>query len=281
MVRIFCDSYSGNSLAAYTNSYILNGKVFVPLFGIPADEPALETYQNAMPGYEIIGVHHDSWYCYDALHCRTREMIDREMLLIQHRPLDSLVPSAPDFAVECLVRPYSGEALIPDETFLRYREAGTDPWTTVPLVAIGGDSLAGQIPTHPVGTVVEYYLGASDLSGRTETLPRTAPEGVFSFTVDSGLGFSGSAGPHVAGFSAVPNPFQTSVNLTFTLATEGTAVLSAFDLAGRSLMTTVYPCLASGSHTVVWDAEGFAPGVYMITVLFGGETRTLRAVRVH
>jgi agmatine/peptidylarginine deiminase len=280
VVRIYCDSYSGNSLAAYTNSYILNGKVFVPLFGIPADETALQTYQNAMPGYEIIGVHSDSWYYYDALHCRTREMIDREMLLIQHRPLDSLVPSTPAFSVECLVRPHSGEALIPDETFLRYREAGIDPWTTVPLVSIGGDSLAGLIPAHPDGTVVEYYLGASDMSGRTETLPRTAPGGFFTFEVDSGLGIEGSVMPQVAGFSAVPNPFRNEVNLTFTLSSQGTAEIAAYDLAGRSLMKRVYTCLSSGSHSFAWDAGGFAPGVYILSVSFSGETRTLRAVRV-
>ncbi|MFO7627255.1 MAG: agmatine deiminase family protein [Candidatus Fermentibacteraceae bacterium] len=280
VVRIYCDSYSGNSLAAYTNSYILNGKVFVPMFGIPADEPALQTYQNAMPGYEIIGVHYDSWYYYDALHCRTREMIDREMLLIQHRPLDSLLPYEPQFPVECLVRPYSGAALIPDETFLRYRVAGIDPWTTVPLVQIGGDSLTGQIPSHPVGTVVEYYLSVSDLSGRTETLPRTAPGGVFSFTVDTGLGLQGSSTPQVTGFSAVPNPFQTCVTLTFTLAVPGAVELSVYDLAGRTVMTTALPCMASGSHSLSWNAGGVAPGMYLVSVSFSGEIRTLRVVRV-
>lgn len=280
VVRIYCDSYSENSLAAYTNSYILNGKVFVPLFGIPADEPALQTYQNAMPGYEVIGVHYDSWYYYDALHCRAREMTDREMLLIQHRPLDSLLPSEPGFSVTCLVHPYSGAALIPDETFLRYRVAGIDSWTTVPLVPVGGDSLSGQIPAHPVGTEVEYYLSTSDLSGRTETLPRTAPGGLFSFTVDTGLGLEGSSTPQVTGFSAAPNPFQTGVTLTFTLAFPGAVELSVYDLAGRTVMKTALPCMASGIHSVNWDARGVTPGMYFVSVSFGGETRTLRVVRV-
>ncbi len=280
VVRIYCDSYTGNSLAAYTNSYILNEKVFVPLFGIPADEPALQVYQNAMPGYEIIGVHFEDWYYYDALHCRAREMTDREMLLIQHRPLDSIVPSAPSFSVECLVHPFSGASLIPAETLLRYRVAGIDPWTTVPLVPVGGDSLAGQIPDQPVGTVVEYYLSASDMSNRTETLPRTAPEGFYSFTVDPGLGLAGSPAPQVAGLSATPNPFQTGVTLTFTLASQGTVVLSAYDTAGRTVMRTVFPFMSGGSHSVCWDAGGVAPGMYMLSIGFGGETRTLRVVRV-
>ena len=254
--------------------------MFVPLFGIPADEASLQTYQNAMPGYEVIGVHHDSWYYYDALHCRAREMTDREMLLVQHRPLDPLLPSEPFFPVTCLVRPYSGAALIPDETFLRYRVAGIDQWTTVPLLPVGGDSLSGLIPAHPVGTEIEYYLSASDLSGRTETLPRTAPGGFFSFTVDTGLGLEGSSTVLVTGFSAVPNPFQTCVTLTFTLAFPGAVELNVYDLAGRAVMTTALPFMTSGIHSLNWDAQGVASGMYLARVSFGGETRTLRVVRV-
>ncbi len=66
VIRIQCGPYSGYETAAYTNSYILNTKVLVPLFGISTDPAALETYQEAMPGYEIIGVPYTEWYYYDA-----------------------------------------------------------------------------------------------------------------------------------------------------------------------------------------------------------------------
>ena len=42
-----------NPVAAYTNSYILNGKIFVPQYGID-DENALSVYQEAMPGYMLL-----------------------------------------------------------------------------------------------------------------------------------------------------------------------------------------------------------------------------------
>lgn len=280
VVRIFCDSYSGNSLAAYTNSYILNRKVFVPLFGISSDGPAIETYQNAMPGYQIIGIPCGSWYYYDALHCRTREMTDRQMLLVQHRPLDPLVPSEPQFTIECLVRPYSGAALVPEGTFLNYRISGEDPWVTAPLVPAGGDSLQGQIPGHPVGTVLEYYISASDLSGRTETLPRTAPEGFYSFAVESGLGMSGHSSALVTGFCAVPNPSRGAVTLSCSVASPGTVELAAYDITGREVMRTVRSIPDRGSHDLVWDAAVLAPGVYMLRLEAGGEIRTLRFVRV-
>jgi len=39
----------------YTNSLILNDKVLVPLKGTQWDDEAIDTYEQAMPGYEIIG----------------------------------------------------------------------------------------------------------------------------------------------------------------------------------------------------------------------------------
>ena len=77
--RIYCPEINGgwwelNSVAAYTNSLILNNKVLVPQYGIISDENALNIYQEAMPGYEVIGFNNDTgnpWYGEDALHFRT------------------------------------------------------------------------------------------------------------------------------------------------------------------------------------------------------------------
>lgn len=69
------------------------------------------------------------------------------------------------------------------------------------------------------------------------------------------------------------------MTLTITLASHGTVELSAYDLAGRTVMATVYSCLASGSHNVSRDAEGVAAGIYLLSLGFSGETRTLRVVR--
>jgi agmatine deiminase len=54
----------------YTNSLILNKKVFVPITGSPNDNAAIQVYQQAMPGYEIFGIMDNSWVNTDAIHCR-------------------------------------------------------------------------------------------------------------------------------------------------------------------------------------------------------------------
>ena len=80
----------------YTNSLIINDKVLVPITGSGYDDDALQTYEEAMPGYEIIGLT-GSWESTDALHCRTRGIADRGMLYVRHIPILGAVPVNTDY----------------------------------------------------------------------------------------------------------------------------------------------------------------------------------------
>ena len=59
----------------YTNSLILNNKVFVPIMNSAWDGPALEVYEAALPNY-IIEPFTGSWQATDALHCRVKGIPD-------------------------------------------------------------------------------------------------------------------------------------------------------------------------------------------------------------
>lgn len=60
---------------AYTNALTVNGRVLVPVFGIPQDDTALRVYETALPDYDIIpidssvGIHGGG-----AVHCMTKEV---------------------------------------------------------------------------------------------------------------------------------------------------------------------------------------------------------------
>ncbi|RLC56433.1 MAG: hypothetical protein DRH89_05685, partial [Candidatus Cloacimonadota bacterium] len=98
----------------YTNSLILNNKVFVPQTGSQWDDEAMATYEEVMPGYEIIGIYSSGWYDTDALHCRTRGIADRDMLYIQHDPILDEVPAGQEIDIVAQIVPYSGELLYAD-----------------------------------------------------------------------------------------------------------------------------------------------------------------------
>jgi len=59
----------------YTNSLILNNKIFVPVMNSSLDDDALAVYESAMPNHEILPFV-GSWESTDALHCRVKGIPD-------------------------------------------------------------------------------------------------------------------------------------------------------------------------------------------------------------
>ncbi len=168
---------------AYTNSLILNTKVLVPTFGTSNDAVALQIYEDAMPGYEIIGFD-GSWLSDDAIHCRAKGIMDRYMLYIDHTPLTDPQVSGGSYLVTAEIHPYSGQPVSSGSPQLRYSLNG-DPFTSVTMTSTGGDSWQGTIPAQADGTSVRYYIHAEDDSGRAENHPYIGSAGAHRFVVSS------------------------------------------------------------------------------------------------
>lgn len=192
---------SGDGLAAYVNSLILNSCVYVPLYGIPEDERALEQWRAAMPGYDVQGFTFelaDEPYAYnpdglygevgwdpgDVLHCRTRAIWDPQMLHVDvPGPVATPVAGEP-VCVSVRAVPYSGAALDAAGCKVCWRVAGEEGFREAPLSPGPVRDLSiAEIPAQRAGTVVEYYAVAADASGRVTSSPRTAPAQYWSYTV--------------------------------------------------------------------------------------------------
>jgi hypothetical protein len=189
LLRIDTPRYHKDYLANYTNSLILNGKVYVPLFGIPADTQALKTWRAAMPEHEVFGFpfdhREDGWSYTDALHCRTRAIWDRQMLHMTHKRMDTRVRCADKQPIEVHIRDYSGAGLIEDRLQLVWRTGGSPKWSRARLEpAPQAHAFRATIEGLRPGQTVEYYLSAASRSGRQESLPKTAPKGCYTFTVE-------------------------------------------------------------------------------------------------
>lgn len=64
--------------------------------------------------------------------------------------------------------------------------------------------------------------------------------------------------------SAFPNPFNSTLNLNFDLATRELVRITAYDLLGRKAAEIYHGWLDTGQHQVRWEASGLASGVYII-----------------
>jgi len=155
---------------AYTNSLFMNNKVLVPLFSGPLDSLALDTWREAMPGYEVSGFANSGWGPGNALHCRTMGITDRYMLRITHIPIFDQENFGQNFTVTAAVHAYSNTALSTGMPQLLWKTAGGS-YTSVPMTHTVGDSYSAVIPPQTNGMDIYYYFHAEDDSNRSVNHP--------------------------------------------------------------------------------------------------------------
>jgi agmatine deiminase len=192
----------------YTNSLILNKRVFVPIKGTSNDSAAIASYETAMPGYEVIGVS-GSWETTDALHCRVMGIADRGMLYIKHSPLLGEKPVQDYYEITTEIVPYSGMTVIANSVKIYYQVDGGSYWV-VNMDNISGDTYTGSIPGQAAGSEIAYYIHAEDNSGRTSEHPYIGSPDPHVFTV------SGPLQPPVANFTANTTSIPVGGSVTFT-----------------------------------------------------------------
>ena len=154
----------------YTNSLILNDRVFVPLTSSQWDDDAIATYEEAMPGYDVVGIEYGGWMSTDALHCRAKGIADLEMLYIEHIPYAEFAPAGQEIPITAKVIPYSGMELSAGFPKIFYNVNGGE-FNSIQLISTGNDNFSGNIPIQSVGTEIEYYIVAQDESGKTSNNP--------------------------------------------------------------------------------------------------------------
>ncbi len=181
IVRVFCGSIGGDDVAAYTNSLILNNKVFVPTYGISSDAGALASYEAAMPGYQVMGFS-DGWLSDDAIHCRGIGIHDRYMLVLDTNPLQDKEINDGDYHVTALIDDRSETGLVADSLLVYWRLEGSSEFNAVAMQTTAyPDSYYAYIPQQDDEVNIEYYVFAKDNSERRATRPMVAPGAWYSF----------------------------------------------------------------------------------------------------
>ena len=183
--RVFAPGATSSSpKTPYSNSLILNKKVYVPIGGNNYDNAALQVYQQAMPGYTIIPVTQASstpWLNTDALHCRTHEIADRCMLYVKHQPFFGQIENTGSVTFNAEVYSYCDNTIYPDSVIAYIKTAG-NAYQPYHMDYQGNNSWGVTVAALPNG-LVEYYIFAADDSGRKSCHPYIGAPDPHKFTL--------------------------------------------------------------------------------------------------
>ena len=250
-----------NIISPYTNSLILNNKVLVPMGSDAAyNADALALYREAMPGYEVIGIENKSywngWLNTDALHCRTRGVMDFNMLYVDHRNVLFGEQEWQDsMAVVSKVIAYSGAELKQDSLLVYYSIDDGEYQAAKMTATANTDEYVAYIKDYKPGSKVNYYVFAADESGRNRQQPVFGEMDPHNFVME---GEDNIAENNIEGIDVYPNP----VNDMLFVETESNVVeISIYDVFGRQ-----HP-IANSQHLTAIDVSELNAGVYMVKII--------------
>lgn len=77
-----------------------------------------------------------------------------------------------------------------------------------------------------------------------------------------------------------PNPFNPTTRINFKLAESGNVRLSVFNILGQKVATILDKKLMAGSHTMTFDGQGLASGIYTYQLKAGDNVQTKKMMLI-
>ena len=241
----------GSTLAPYTNSLIINNTVFVPMGSNSTyNNRALQVYQEALPGYEIIGVTGASstpWQNTDALHCRTRGVMDFDMLFVDHRDVVyGEQPKLDSIAITSKFIAYSGQALKQDSLLVYYRIDDGEYQTAKMRPTGTPNEYVGYIKGYHYGSSVDYYVFGADQSGHRYSQPSFGAVEPHHFSIEAG---NNSTAEQVSEFTSGWNWWTPSIGM------DGVELLTQLE---QGLGNKGIKILAQGGSSRTYSSHGWS-----------------------
>ncbi|NNF02265.1 MAG: T9SS type A sorting domain-containing protein [Bacteroidia bacterium] len=253
---------NGGNYWTHTNASFVNKTILVPIYGGPSDTTAIRIFQEALPGYNVVGIDsRPSIPSLGAIHCIMKEIGTDDPLLIVHQSLEDTYDDVNPYNVVAEIKHRSG-ILNAD---LYFRTDTAQAYNSVSMTNVGSNDWSAQIPAQVAGKKVDYYITAEANSGKTQVRPIVAPDGYFDFNV---LQLT-SIDEHLASSefnvgNIFPNPASAITCIPVSFSDNVQFSLDLYDISGRFIKNIFSNMSGTGDQKYFIDASQLSSGVYSL-----------------
>jgi agmatine deiminase len=175
---------AGGDYLTYANAVFVNKTVLLPTYYTQYDTTAIRIYQEALPGYNIVGIDCDNAAANiiaagGAIHCITHTVGVEDPLLISYPCIEDSNNPLATHTLQAYINHRTGI----NSASLFYKTSLLGSYIELPMVNVGGNNWEASIPAQPFGTTVYYYVEAEAVSGKVQRRPIVAPQGYKTFKV--------------------------------------------------------------------------------------------------
>ena len=249
----------------YSNAVFVNKTVILPTYREEYDTTAIRIWQEALPGYRIVGIDSDNMSepiiaASGAIHCITHSVGVQDPMLISHQPLADTDNTVDDYRVEAYINHRSGIS----NAKLFYKTNLAAAYTEASMVDIGNHLFEAYIPAQPEGTDVYYYVQGTSVSGKVLNRPMPAPEGYWHFRVLGELPTNIVEATEQTFGKVFPNPANAITCIKLNLRSTQEGALQLYNAMGQKIETIKSGTFAPGESTHFFDASNYAAGTYYL-----------------
>jgi agmatine/peptidylarginine deiminase len=260
---------NGASYRTYTNAVFVNKMVILPLYRTQYDTTALRIWNEALPGFEIVGIDCDNSTdniiaASGAIHCITHSVGVEDPLLISHQSLTDTDNTVDPYSVVAYMNHRSGIS----QAKLYWKTTLTGAYSEVSMVSMGGNNWQGFIPAQPAGTRIYYYVEGIANAGKVQVRPMAAPQGYWHFDVVDQLVNTNEL--VLLETKVFPNPASALTCLRLQSSYNTQAQIKLMDVMGREVLVLWNGDIAIGEKQIFFDVTDIPSGSYHIVITHQG-----------
>jgi agmatine/peptidylarginine deiminase len=268
---------AGGDYRTYTNSIIINKTIIIPTYEYQYDTTAYRIYQEAMPGYNIVGINSNSIIpSLGAIHCIVKEVGAFDPIFISHPKMEPVVSAPDSIQIKAVLKTKSGIS----DANVYWTADTTASFEPLIMEIATEDTFVAYLPQQVDGTEIFYYISAASNSGKMITKPLPAPTGYYSFIVENNITFAGNISQPEEFYLSqnYPNPFNPTTKIKYQIPELSFVTLKVYDVLGNEIIILANEEKPAGYHNIELNASSLPSGIYFYRLQAGDFIETRKMV---